>query len=229
MSTPTALPAPPITKARSQAALRQLGEGGALAILRAADATRFLEVTRVLGEAGLRSVEFTLTSRGALDALRSVAAELPEGVSLGAGTVMTVEEADDAVQAGAQYLVTPTFDPDVVRHAHERDIPIFPGASTPTEILAAWKAGATGVKVFPAANLGGPSYLRNLKGPLPGIPVVPTGGIEVEDAAAYLRAGAVAVGIGGPLLGDAGAPGGDLGALRERAERLMASVREARA
>jgi 2-dehydro-3-deoxyphosphogluconate aldolase/(4S)-4-hydroxy-2-oxoglutarate aldolase len=228
VSTPTAPTGTPHVGERSAAILDSLRATGAFGILRAPDAGRFPEVSRVLFGAGLRSVEFTLTSVGALDALRTVAAELPDGVTLGAGTILSTDDADDAVQAGAQYLVTPTFDGDVVRHAHDRDIPIVCGAMTPTEILAAWKAGATAVKVFPAGCLGGPDYLAAVRGPLPGIPLVPTGGIEVDAAGGYLRVGAVAVGIGGPLLGDAGTAGGDLGALRDRAERLVASVREAR-
>lgn len=231
MSTPIVEPAAqddPGPAGRPQALLEQIAASGAFAILRAADARRFPEVTRVLWEAGIRSVEFTLTSRGALDALRDAAAELPAGTSIGAGTVLTVGDADDAVQAGAQYLVTPTFDADVIRHAHDRHVPIIAGAMTPTEILAAWKAGATAVKVFPAGSLGGPAYLASVRGPLPGVPMIPTGGIEVDEAAGYLRAGAIAVGLGGPLLGDAGTPEGDLGALRARAERLVASVHEAR-
>ncbi len=213
---------------RPQALLDQISASGAFAILRAPDAGRFPEVTRVLWSVGIRSVEFTLTSSGALDALRVASAELPAGTSIGAGTVLTVDEADAAVQAGAQYLVTPTFDADVVRHAHDRHVPIISGAMTPTEILEAWKAGATAVKVFPAGSLGGPSYLTSVRGPLPGVPMIPTGGIGVDEAGAYLRAGAVAVGIGAPLLGDAATPHGDLGALRERAGRLLDAVRTAR-
>jgi 2-dehydro-3-deoxyphosphogluconate aldolase/(4S)-4-hydroxy-2-oxoglutarate aldolase len=228
LSTPIAEPASTAPADRPHAVLDQIAAAGAFGILRAADASRFPAVTRVLWEAGIRSVEFTLTSRGALEALRIAAAELPEGASIGAGTVLTVEDADAAVQAGAQYLVTPTFDAGVVRHARDRHVPIISGAMTPTEILEAWRAGATAVKVFPAGTLGGPAYLAAVRGPLPGVPMVPTGGIEVDEAGGYLRAGAVAVGIGGPLLGDAATPDGDLGALRDRAERLLASVREAR-
>ena len=227
MSTPIVAPAAS-PAGRPQAVLDQIAASRAFAILRASDAGRFPAVTRVLWDVGLRSVEFTLTSRGALDALREAAAELPDGTSIGAGTVLSTDDADAAVQAGAQYLVTPTFDPEVVRHAHDRHIPIIAGAMTPTEILGAWKAGATAVKVFPAGSLGGPAYLASVRGPLPGVPMIPTGGIEVDDAGGYLRAGAVAVGIGGPLLGDAATPDGDLGALRERAERLLASVRDVR-
>ena len=106
-------------------------------------------------------------------------------------------------------------------------VPVIPGALTPTEILQAWRAGASAVKVFPAAQAGGPAYLKAVRAPLPDIPLLPTGGIAVSEAAAYLRAGAIAVGVGNPLLGDAGEDGGDLAALRERADRLVRAVAEA--
>ncbi len=208
------------------AILDAIRSSGVVAILRARDASRFADITWVLVDAGVTSLEFTLTSDGALEALRLVAPDLPPGVSIGAGTVTTVEEADAAIDAGAQYLVAPALVPDVVRRARERNVAAFPGALTPTEIHAAWRAHATAVKVFPAASVGGPAYIKNVRGPFPDIPLVPTGGIGVDDAAGYIAAGALAVGIGGPLLGDAGA-GGDLRALRERARRLVSAVGEA--
>jgi 2-dehydro-3-deoxyphosphogluconate aldolase/(4S)-4-hydroxy-2-oxoglutarate aldolase len=195
-----------------------------VAILRAADAGRFLEVGRVLYEAGVRAVEVTLTSAGALEALGRLREELPADALLGVGTVRSAEDAERAVDAGAAYLIAPDFRPEVVGWATERRVPVVPGALTPTEIAAAWGAGATAVKVFPVSTVGGPAYLKAVRAPLPEVPMVPTGGVGLGDIAAYLGAGAVAVGIGAPLLGDAGGPGGDLGALSERARRAVAAA-----
>lgn len=195
----------------------------AVAILRADDAGRFGEICDVLVEAGLRAVEFTFTTAGVLDAISAYAARKPADVVLGAGTVTTVADAERAVAAGATYLVAPTVDLDVIGWAVRNEVPILPGALTPTEILTAARAGSTAVKLFPA-NLGGPSYLKAVRGPLPDVPLVPTGGIDVSNARAYLDAGARAVGVGSPLQGDAAEPGGDLDALAERARTLVAGV-----
>jgi 2-dehydro-3-deoxyphosphogluconate aldolase/(4S)-4-hydroxy-2-oxoglutarate aldolase len=145
---------------------------------------------------------------------------------LGAGTVLTPEQADAAVDAGATYLVSPVVDLEVIEAARRRGVAALPGALTPTEILRAWRAGAAAVKLFPA-SLGGPGYLRAVKAPLPEVPLVPTGGVGLEEIGGYLRAGALAVGLGGPLVGDAG-EGGSLEALRRRAATALAAVREAR-
>jgi 2-dehydro-3-deoxyphosphogluconate aldolase/(4S)-4-hydroxy-2-oxoglutarate aldolase len=195
-----------------------------VAILRAADAGRFLEVGRVLYEGGLRAIEVTLTSSGALEAFARLRDELPGDAMLGVGTVRAVADAERAVAAGATYLIAPDFRPEVVTWASERDLPVVPGALTPSEVAAAWAAGATAVKVFPVSAVGGPAYVKAVRAPLPEVPLVPTGGVGIDDVGAYLDAGAVAVGIGSPLLGDAGDPGGDLGGLGERARRAVAAA-----
>jgi 2-dehydro-3-deoxyphosphogluconate aldolase / (4S)-4-hydroxy-2-oxoglutarate aldolase len=195
-----------------------------LAILRAAEAGRFLEIGRVLYEGGVRAIEVTLTSAGALDAFGRLVEELPGDAVLGVGTVRSAADAEAALTAGAAYLVAPDFRPEMVAFAVERGVPVVPGGLTPTEIAAAWAAGATAVKVFPVSAVGGPAYLRAVRAPLPEVPLVPTGGVGLDDIGAYLAAGAVAVGIGSPLLGDAGDPGGDLDALADRARRAVAAA-----
>ncbi|MGW0391255.1 bifunctional 4-hydroxy-2-oxoglutarate aldolase/2-dehydro-3-deoxy-phosphogluconate aldolase [Streptomyces sp. NPDC003042] len=195
-----------------------------IAILRATAADRFAEVADTLRAEGIRAVEFTLTTPGVLDALREYADAAPAGLALGAGTVTTPADAQRAVEAGAGYLITPATGLDVIAEARRLGVPVLPGALTPTEILTAWRAGAAMVKLFPA-SVGGPSYLRAIRAPLPGIPLVPTGGIDLDAAPAYLAAGAAALGMGGPLIGDACESGGDLGALRERAARLLDGIR----
>jgi 2-dehydro-3-deoxyphosphogluconate aldolase / (4S)-4-hydroxy-2-oxoglutarate aldolase len=194
-----------------------------IAVLRARDASRFGEIAAVLAAAGITNIEFTLSSEGAVEALRSYAGQLPAGVALGAGTVLDAASADAAVDAGATYLISPALCLDVIARGRELEVPVIAGALTPSEILAAWRAGASAVKVFPAAEAGGPSYIAAVRAPLPHVPLVPTGGVTLGDAAAYLEAGAVAVGLGGSLIGDAGS-GGDLDGLRRRAEALVDAV-----
>jgi 2-dehydro-3-deoxyphosphogluconate aldolase/(4S)-4-hydroxy-2-oxoglutarate aldolase len=138
-----------------------------------------------------------------------------------------VADAELAVAAGAGYLVAPDLRPEVVGWAVGRGLPVVPGALTPTEVAAAWGAGATAVKVFPVSAVGGAAYVRAVRAPLPEVPLVPTGGVGVDDIGAYLDAGAVAVGLGSPLLGDAGDPGGDLAALADRARRAVAAATRA--
>nr|WP_192757098.1 bifunctional 4-hydroxy-2-oxoglutarate aldolase/2-dehydro-3-deoxy-phosphogluconate aldolase [Actinopolymorpha pittospori] len=199
----------------------------AVAILRSSSAVRYAEVSDVLVDAGIRAVEFTFTAPDVAEAIRSYAARKPDGVALGAGTVVTAEQARQAVDAGATYLISPAVCLDVIEEGNRLGVPVLPGALTPTEILTAWRAGAAMVKVFPASALGGPSYLKAVRGPLPDIPLVPTGGVDVANAGDYLAAGAVGVGVGSPLVGDACEPNGDLDALALRARTLVASVTSA--
>jgi 2-dehydro-3-deoxyphosphogluconate aldolase / (4S)-4-hydroxy-2-oxoglutarate aldolase len=207
--------------------LERLAAVPLVAILRAAGAGRFLEVGRVLYEAGVRGIEVTLTSEGALEAFGRLREELPGDALLGVGTVRSVADAELAVAAGAGYLVAPDLRPEVVGWAVERGLPVVPGALTPTEVAAAWAAGATAVKVFPVSAVGGPAYVKALRAPLPEVPLVPTGGVGIDDIGAYLDAGAAAVGLGSPLLGDAGDPDGDLAALVDRARRAVAAATRA--
>lgn len=144
-------------------------------------------------------------------------------LALGAGTVLSIEAAERAIGAGATFLVMPHLDTEIVRWAESRGVPVFPGAATPTEVLTGWRAGAAAVKVFPASVLG-PNFVRELRGPLPEIPLVPTGGVTPENAAAFISAGAAAVGLGGWLLGN-----GDAAGVRQRAGEIVAVVAAARA
>ena len=207
--------------------LERLAAVPLVAILRASDAGRFLDVGRVLYEAGVRGIEVTLTSEGALEAFGRLREELPGDALLGVGTVRSVADAELAAAAGAGYLVAPDLRPEVVGWAVERGLPVVPGALTPTEVAAAWAAGATAVKVFPVSAVGGPAYVKAVRAPLPEAPLVPTGGVGIDDIGAYLDAGAAAVGLGSPLLGDAGDPDGDLAALADRARRAVAAATRA--
>lgn len=200
-----------------------LAAAPAIAILRSHSTRHFAATTDALHQAGIAAVEFTLTTPDVLPALREYAQSKPAGLALGAGTVMTPSEATRAVEAGATYLITPATCLDVIREGRRLGVPVLPGALTPSEIVAAWREGATMVKLFPA-SVGGPDYLRAVRAPLPQIPLIPTGGIGLDQAPAYLAAGAHALGMGSPLVGDA-CEGGDLDALRERAATLLDGIR----
>lgn len=187
-------------------------------VARASAASEYAPVLAALAEAGVKSVELTLTTPGTFDAFADLRASF-DG-DLGIGTVTNLDQLERAIAVGADYVVTPITSTALVEHAVAAGMPIIPGGLTPTELFASWSAGASAVKVFPAGQVG-PGYLKDLRGPFPDIAVVPSGGVDADSAAAWLAAGAVAVSVGGPLLGDA-FRGGDLGALRERAERFVA-------
>lgn len=195
-----------------------------VAILRAQDSERFRDTTRALIDGGVRIIEFTLTSAGALNALNACSKEELSEVILGAGSVINADGAMAAIDAGAAFLVTPTFAVDVIRIGTEHRVPVIAGGFTPTELESAWEAGASVVKLFPA-YLGGPAYLRAVLEPLPHLPIMPTGGISAGDVPKYLAAGAIAVGVGGYLVGDS-AESGDLASVTQRAKDLMSRVRD---
>lgn len=189
-------------------------------VARAKRADDYDAVLEVLVEAGVRSVELTLTTPGTFDRLPVLRERLGSILDLGVGTVTNGTELARAVDAGARYVVTPVTCPALVEQALAAGVPIVPGGLTPTELFASWSAGASAVKIFPAGQVG-PSYLKDLRGPFPDIVAMPSGGIDLNSAKAWLAAGAVAVSVGGPLLGDA-FDGGDLAALRARAEAFVA-------
>ncbi|MEV4285902.1 bifunctional 4-hydroxy-2-oxoglutarate aldolase/2-dehydro-3-deoxy-phosphogluconate aldolase [Nonomuraea bangladeshensis] len=195
-----------------------------IAIIRAAASRHLNAVLETLAGAGVRAMEVTMTTPGAAEAIRWAAGGGLPGVAIGAGTVLDADAARQAVDAGAGYLITPAVLPEVIGEGRRLGVPVLPGAFTPTEILQAWSQGAAMVKVFPAGAAGGPGYIKDVRAPLPQIPLVPTGGIGTGDVPGYLRAGARAVGMGSPLLGDACADG-DTAALAARAERLVETVR----
>ncbi|BCJ55297.1 hypothetical protein Asp14428_67720 [Actinoplanes sp. NBRC 14428] len=195
---------------------------GVVAVLRAPTADAFSAVADVLVESGITALEVTLTSKGALEALAGLCRQLPPHVVVGAGTVLSADDAEASIDAGAAFLVSPVAVPGV----EGAGVPFYPGAFTPSEIFAAARTGAPLVKLFPASAVG-PRYLKDLHGPLPDVRIMPTGGIEIADVAAWLGAGAAAVGLGGPLLGDA-ASGGSLARLADRARRAADAVAYAR-
>jgi 2-dehydro-3-deoxyphosphogluconate aldolase/(4S)-4-hydroxy-2-oxoglutarate aldolase len=178
-----------------------------------------VEVAEAVRRGGVRAFELTLDGDGALEAISELCGRFsPDEMLVGAGTVLDVAAAARAVDAGARFLVSPHTDPELVTWAATRGIPAFPGALTPTEILGAWRAGAAGVKLFPASAVG-PSFVREHRGPFRDIPLIPTGGVTAETAPAYIAAGAVAVGLGSWLTGS-----GDPATVEARARELVEAL-----
>ncbi|MGW7580841.1 bifunctional 4-hydroxy-2-oxoglutarate aldolase/2-dehydro-3-deoxy-phosphogluconate aldolase [Kitasatospora sp. NPDC054768] len=194
-----------------------------LAIVRGTDRDAALRTVLVLAEEGITAAEVSLTTPDALWVIEQARRELGPHATLGAGTVLTAADAARAADAGASFLVTPGLGDDLRRHPVP-ELPLLIGALTPSEVIAANEYGALAVKLFPA-TLGGPGYLKALRAPFPGVPFVPVGGIDAASALAYLAVGAVAVGVGSPLIGDA-AGGGDLNALRARAADWRTALTE---
>ena len=198
---------------------------GIVGIIRVQSSTELLRIAQALYRGGLYCLEITMNTPGALKAIEEVGQNLPE-IIMGAGTVLDAVSAREAILAGAQFLVTPTVKLDVLEVAHRYGVPAIIGAMTPTEILTAWEAGADMVKVFPASVLG-PKYLQEIHGPLPQIPLVPTGGITADNAGDFIRAGAVAVCVGSWLVDKKAVAEGRYAVLTERARQLIEAVRRA--
>jgi 2-dehydro-3-deoxyphosphogluconate aldolase/(4S)-4-hydroxy-2-oxoglutarate aldolase len=192
-----------------------------LAIVRGPDPDALLASILTLADSGVVLIEVSLTSTDALSAIRRARAVLGPDFALGAGTVLTVDDARQAVEAGATFLVTPALAPSVAE-AVRLGLPLLAGALTPSELVAATASGADAIKLFPA-SLGGPAYLSALRDPFPNAAIVPVGGVGAASARDYLDRGAVAVGVGSPLLGDA-VRGGDLAALARRAADFRSAV-----
>jgi 2-dehydro-3-deoxyphosphogluconate aldolase / (4S)-4-hydroxy-2-oxoglutarate aldolase len=203
--------------------LRRALAGRLVAIVRLRDGAALLEVAEALVEGGITSLEFTLTTPGAVEAIKRCRARFGETVVVGAGTVLDAADAHRCLEAGAQFVVSPGVDADVIAAARDGGVLAMPGAMTPTEIVTAWRAGADVVKVFPARALG-PRYIADVLAPLPEVPLMPTGGVDATNAADYLRAGAVAVAVGGNLVDPAAVARADWAALTARARALVAAV-----
>ncbi len=209
-------------------ALSTIRDSGVVAIIRRVPPERIEPLARALHAGGVRAIEVTLNTEGAIEAIRRLTGMLPADAAVGAGTVMTAEEVAAAVGAGATFIVCPHTDEEVIRTCRERGVPVLPGAYTPSEIVRAWRAGAAMVKLFPASH-GGPRYLREVRAPLSDIPIVPTGGVTLENAADFVRAGAVAVGVGSSLTPKERIAAGDWAGLTDLAAHFVGAVRQGRA
>lgn len=200
---------------------------GIIAIMRARSAERFVDAAEAVYRGGVRAIEVTMNTPGALAVIAEASARLGDDVLFGAGTVLDAETARAAIRAGARLIVAPTLSVDVIRVCHDYGVVAVPGCYTPTEMLAAWEAGADLVKFFPA-EIGGPAMLRSIRGPLPQLRIVPVGGVTLDNAAEYMRSGAAALGVGGALVSQAVLDAGDLAELTRRAAALIAAVHTGR-
>ena len=207
--------------------LRRVLECGVVAVVRSPDSGRLVEVCRALADGGVTVVEITMTVPDALDVVRAVRVALGDRILLGAGTILDPETARAALLAGAEYLVSPTVNLDVIRLCQRYDKLIMPGAFTPTEILAAWEAGADIVKVFPAEVLG-PAFFKAVRGPLPQVRLMPTGGVDLTTAAEFLKAGACCLGVGSQLVEPKAVAAGNFDRIRDLARQYVQVVAKTR-
>ena len=204
----------------AQQAKAFIEKGRVIAILRGNYVGYFKQIARALADAGVTAMEITLNSAGADDGIREMKAELGDAFLIGAGTVLNVEQAEAALKAGAQFIVAPNTNPQVVAYCVKHDIAVVPGAYTATEVMNAVDMGAHMVKLFPA-ELG---YFKAIRAPLNHVPFVTTGGVTIDNAADYIKAGAVAVGMGSQLIGDYVKSDGGIDELSRRAVKLMGSL-----
>jgi 2-dehydro-3-deoxyphosphogluconate aldolase/(4S)-4-hydroxy-2-oxoglutarate aldolase len=210
-----------------EADLRRVLDCGIVAVIRSPDPGPLVEVVRALADGGVTVAEVTLTVPDALGVIREAKKRLGGRVLLGAGTVLDPETARAALLAGAEFIVAPALNLDVIRLCRRYDRVVMPGAFTPTEVLAAWEAGADVVKVFPA-DVVGPAFFRALRGPLPQVKLMPTGGVDLTTAAAFLRAGACCLGVGGQLVDAKAVAAGDFARITELAKQYVEIVRRER-
>jgi 2-dehydro-3-deoxyphosphogluconate aldolase/(4S)-4-hydroxy-2-oxoglutarate aldolase len=207
--------------------LRRILDCGIVAVVRSPDSRQLVDVCRALADGGVTVAEITMTVPDALDVLRQVRQALGERLLLGAGTILDPETARAALLAGAEYLVSPTVNLDVIRLCRRYDKLALPGAFTPTEILTAWEAGADIVKVFPAEVVG-PAFFKALRGPLPQVRLMPTGGVDLGTAADFLRAGACCLGVGSQLVEPRAVAERNFDRIRELARQYVTIVQQVR-
>lgn len=213
-----------------QAVRERILQIGIVPVVRASSSAEARTAAEAVSKGGIPIVEITMTVPGAIEVIRELAkSSSPDELLVGAGTVLNPEQAQQCLDAGAQFLVSPGFNAKTVALAGAEKRLIMAGALTPTEVIAAWEAGSDFVKVFPAGNVGGPKYIKALKGPLPDVPLIPTGGVNLQTAAEFLEAGAAALGIGGELVHPGHLKSGNTQAIVDAARTFAAIVKEARA
>jgi 2-dehydro-3-deoxyphosphogluconate aldolase / (4S)-4-hydroxy-2-oxoglutarate aldolase len=201
---------------------------GLIPVIRVASVTEAMDVADAIKEGGVTLIEITMSVPGALDAIKELTKKYKDEIIMGAGTLLDTETGRAALLAGAQFLVTPTLNLELIELAHRYSAVIVPGAATPTEILTAWNAGADMVKVFPAAQLGGPEYIKALRGPLPQVLYVPTGGVNLQNAGAFIKAGATALGAGGELVDKKAVKEKKFNVITENTRAFLKVIKEAR-
>ena len=208
--------------------LARIRDVGIVPVVRAESADEALAAIAAIRAGGIDILEITMTVPGAVRLIEEVSRSLGGDAVVGAGTVLDAETARTCILAGAQFVVSPAWSAATIACCRRYGVPILPGALTPTEVLAAWEAGADMVKVFPCSALGGASYIKALKAPLPQIDLIPTGGVNLDTAAAFIKAGSTALGVGADLVDLKALRDGKASLLTERAQKLVEIVRQAR-
>jgi 2-dehydro-3-deoxyphosphogluconate aldolase/(4S)-4-hydroxy-2-oxoglutarate aldolase len=212
---------------RNYEKLAWIRQDGVIAILRANSSDQLIAAAEAVRAGGVRAIEVTMTTPGALRVIEEAVARFGDEVLFGAGSVLDAETARAAILAGAAFIVTPTFNREVVRMCRRYSIPVMPGCATPSEMLEAWECGADMIKLFPASN-GGPALLKAILAPLPQLEVVPVGGVNLQTAAEFIRKGAAALGVGGELVNQKLLDAQDFAEITRRAAAFVAAVQEGR-
>ncbi|MBA3712084.1 MAG: bifunctional 2-keto-4-hydroxyglutarate aldolase/2-keto-3-deoxy-6-phosphogluconate aldolase [Pyrinomonadaceae bacterium] len=208
--------------------MQRIREVGIVPVIRAQTSDEAMRAIDAIMAGGVSVLEVTMTVPGAVRVIEDVAKRYGADVLIGAGTVLDAETARTVILAGAQFVISPSTNLDMIACCHRYGVPVMPGALTPTEVVAAWEAGADAVKVFPAGALGGASYIKALKAPLPQIELVPTGGVSLKTAADFIKAGAMALGVGADLVDTKALAEGNAQLITERARQFVEIVKEAR-
>jgi 2-dehydro-3-deoxyphosphogluconate aldolase/(4S)-4-hydroxy-2-oxoglutarate aldolase len=209
--------------------IKQIEDIGIIPVVRAASADEAIKAIDAIMAGGINVLEITMTVPGAVEVIADVSKQYGDAALVGAGTVLDPETAQACIDAGARFIVSPAINLNTIALCKKLDVPIAPGALTPTEVLTAWNAGADEVKVFPCGSVGGASYIKNLKGPFPQIKMIPTGGVSLATAADFIKAGAAALGVGTDLVDISAIRNGKAQIVTERAKQFVEIVREARA
>lgn len=209
--------------------LRRIAEVGLVPVVRAQSADEAIQAINAIREGGVPILEITMTVPGAIGLIEAVTERYGSDVVLGAGTVLDAETARACILAGAQFIVSPSLNLDTIAACRRYSVPVMPGALTPTEVVTAWTAGADVVKVFPCGAVGGASYIKALKAPLPQIELLPTGGVSLKTAADFIKAGSMALGVGADLVDLQAIRDGKASVVTEKAREFVRIVKEARA
>ena len=202
-------------------------ETGIIAIMRAPSSDQLIAAAEAIAQGGVRVIEVTMTTPGALDIIAQAAHKFGDDVLFGAGSILDAETARAAILAGAGFVVSPTLSLGVIALARRYGVPVLPGCYTPTEMLTAWEAGADMIKLFPA-SVGGPELIQAIRAPLPQLEIVPVGGVDLNTAADFIRKGAAALGVGSSLINQKLLDAGDMAELTRRAAAFMQEVKKGR-
>ncbi|NQT26777.1 bifunctional 4-hydroxy-2-oxoglutarate aldolase/2-dehydro-3-deoxy-phosphogluconate aldolase [candidate division KSB1 bacterium] len=210
-----------------QTVLNEIQDCGAVVILRLTNSDKILQIAEAIIQGGMKAIEVTLNTPGAIEAISKLCKTLGDKILIGAGTVLNGDEAEKAIHAGAKYVISPVFKPEIIHMAHAHDCPAVPGCMTPTEMLQAHEAGADVIKLFPAESFG-PEYMRSIMAPLNHLRIMPTGGVHASNAGDWISAGAFCLGVGSAILDKKAIAANDFQALNKKARDFKEAIQHAR-